>query len=131
MPPSTNYTEFSNSGQEVVTEAETIIESLEPFFPKIDDDLAYLKENENRINELEAIIAKSRAEINVLKRQANKRRQIIKDKLNLIIETVKLHSQNEEVIRVCNDLLFSRFEQFPKKSSNIYKSVNNTKKTGN
>lgn len=129
MPPSTDYTKIQFSEQKAVLEAESIIQSLENYFPRIDDDIANLKENENKINELERVIDSSRAEIKNLKRQIDKKRQEIQNKLSQIIEMVKLHTQKEEVINACIELLSTRYEQFPRKSPDIYKNVNNMKKT--
>ena len=129
MPPPTDYAEFSASEQKAITkEAESIIEELEPFFPRIDDDLEYLKENRSRRDELQATIAKSRAEIRELKSQAGQRSQEIRNKLHRLFDMIKLYSQNEKVIERCIYLLSSRFEQFPEKSTDIYKKVNNTEK---
>lgn len=129
MPPPTDYTEFSASEQKATTkEAESIIEELEPFFPRIDDDLEYLKENRNRIDELQATIAKSRAEIKELKNQADQKSQEINNKLHQLFDMIKLYSQNEKVIKICIYLLSSRFEQFPEKTTDIYKKVNNAEK---
>lgn len=125
MPPPADYTEFSASEQKAITEeAESIIDKLEPFFPRIDDDLEYLKENENRIEELRTTIAKSRAEINELKRHAGQKKQEIRNKLHRLFDMLKLYSQNEKVIERCTYLLSSRFELFPEKSTDIYKDIN-------
>lgn len=129
MPPPTDYTEFSASEQKAITrEAESIIEELGPFFPMIDDDLEYLKENRNKINELQATIAKSHAEIEELERQDGQKRQELSSKLYQLYDTVKLYSQDEKVIERCIRFLSLRFGQFSEKTTNIYKKVNNTEK---
>lgn len=129
MPPPEDFTkDYAVEHKEIIEKAESIIESLEPFSSKIDDDIAFLEDLERKIDELETTIVRSRAEIKVLKQQMAKGEQKIKRKLYLLLDLVRQHTEDETVISTCKRLLSLRFEQFPRKKSNIYKNTNNMEK---